>query len=375
MGKKSRSSPSNSTAAAAMPAKSATAAAAATEAPALGEQSALPEHEGDARWGTVQRSLKAMLVVAGFAMTDLRALRDGAPAVIPDHKPLLAVVAIFGWVVWRRWKGSGKKGLNPLIRTLGFVVILAGCLATLPFNSTVTMLEVPLLSADECQVVEAAALETLSLPGYKPSFFLYDLSTEIPLQDISPEVSDMVSDALRKKLMPLVALEYAGQGKVTLDDSLYVEHYPAFYHPPPATHLRRGQLALRVQLTPPESKYVGGGGVFLDSMGKTVTPGTGNGLVLPAKLWHGSSEPGPNARSVLVGSLSVAGQDPWQRFVGVWRLWGLFSRSVRYIADKRLDSSGVDTIPAPDPEPVKDAGVVGTSGDAEASSGSNKLEF
>lgn len=29
--------------------------------------------------------------------------------------------------------------------------------------------------------------------------------------------------------MPFVALEYASQGDVTLDDKLYVEHYPAFY--------------------------------------------------------------------------------------------------------------------------------------------------
>lgn len=56
------------------------------------------------------------------------------------------------------------------------------------------------------------------------------------------------------------------------------------FQPAPAAHVRHGQLALRVELTPPESKYVGGGGVFLDSMGKTVTPGMGNGLVIPAKL-------------------------------------------------------------------------------------------
>lgn len=54
--------------------------------------------------------------------------------------------------------------------------------------------------------------------------------------------------------------------------------------PPPAAHVRQGQLALRVELTPPESKYVGGGGVFLDSVGKTITPGMGSGLVLPAKI-------------------------------------------------------------------------------------------
>ena len=48
--------------------------------------------------------------------------------------------------------------------------------------------------------------------------------------------------------------------------------------------------------------------------------------------------------------MSVTGRDPWQRFVGIWHLWGLFSRRVRYIADKHLPSSGVDTIPAPEPE-------------------------
>lgn len=54
---------------------------------------------------------------------------------------------------------------------------------------------------------------------------------------------------------------------------------------------------------------------------------------------------------MLVGSLTVRGRDPWQRFVGIWRLWGLFSRSVRYIADRSLTSSGVDTLPVPDLEP------------------------
>lgn len=59
---------------------------------------------------------------------------------------------------------------------------------------------------------------------------------------------------------------------------------PCVLQPPPPAHVRQGQLALRVELTPPESKYVGGGGVFLDSVGKTITPGMGSGLVLPAKI-------------------------------------------------------------------------------------------
>lgn len=66
-----------------------------------------------------------------------------------------------------------------------------------------------------------------------------------------------------------------------------------FFFPPPSpastqlslpAHVRRGQLSFRVELNPPESKYVGGGGVFLGSMGRTITPGLGSGLVLPAKL-------------------------------------------------------------------------------------------
>lgn len=50
------------------------------------------------------------------------------------------------------------------------------------------MLEVPLLSADECQAVVTAATEATSLPGYEPTFFHFDLSTEVPLQDLSQEV-------------------------------------------------------------------------------------------------------------------------------------------------------------------------------------------
>lgn len=95
---------------------------------------------------------------------------------------------------------------------------------------------------------------------------------------------------------------------------------------------------------------------------------------------HGSSPPGPNPRSVLVGSLTVKGRDPVQRLVGMWRLWGVFSRSVRYVADKSLPSSGVDTIPAPDPEPTAAAAEEeeeeGAGAGAEwEGGGSEKLEF
>ena len=72
--------------------------------------------------------------------------------------------------------------------------------------------------------------------------------------------------------------------------------------------------------------------------------------------------------------MNVTGRDPWQRFVGMWHLWGLFSRSVRYIADKQLPSSGVDTIPAPEPER---RGVEEEGDGAKVSLGEDdrKLEF
>lgn len=82
----------------------------------------------------------------------------------------------------------------------------------------------------------------------------------------------------------------------------------------------------------------------------------------PLDCRHGSSELGPRSRTVLVGSLIVKGRDRWQRFVGIWRLWGLFSRQVRYAADKRLPSSGVDTIPTLDPEPKKGSVIEAAEG-------------
>lgn len=89
---------------------------------------------------------------------------------------------------------------------------------------------------------------------------------------------------------------------------------------------------------------------------------------------HGSSKLEAGTRSVLVASLNVTGRDPWQRFVGMWHLWGLFSRSVRYVADRHLPSSGVKTIPEPEPEP-KD--VRGGDDAAEESPGEDggKHEF
>lgn len=43
-----------------------------------------------------QRSLLAMLIVAALATMDPLALKESVTVVAPDHKPLLAVVGIFG---------------------------------------------------------------------------------------------------------------------------------------------------------------------------------------------------------------------------------------------------------------------------------------
>lgn len=79
---------------------------------------------------------------------------------------------------------------------------------------------------------------------------------------------------------------------------------------------------------------------------------------------------GESARSVLVATLTVTGRDPWQHFVGMWRLWGLFSRRVRYVAEKSLQSSGVHTIPILDEPEAKEA-----DGDAADSSPGIQSEF
>lgn len=82
---------------------------------------------------------------------------------------------------------------------------------------------------------------------------------------------------------------------------------------------------------------------------------------------------GETARSVLVATLTVTGRDPWQKFVGLWRLWGLFSGRVRYVADKRLQSSGVDTMPVLEEPEAKEAFSV--DGDAADSSPGIQSEF
>ncbi|CAN0484030.1 unnamed protein product, partial [Ectocarpus sp. 12 AP-2014] len=74
------------------------------------------------------------------------------------------------------------------------------------------MLEVPLFTPDECLAVAEATAEAMLRPGFSPTFFLLDPSTEVPVQDLPTEVSTMVSEALRQRLMPFVELEFNSQG-------------------------------------------------------------------------------------------------------------------------------------------------------------------
>lgn len=53
-----------------------------------------------------------MLVIAGFAMVDLLTLKEGVTVVIPDHKPLLAVVAIFGERMKQKRESADEKFPN-----------------------------------------------------------------------------------------------------------------------------------------------------------------------------------------------------------------------------------------------------------------------
>lgn len=50
------------------------------------------------------------------------------------------------------------------------------------------MLEVPLLTEDQCRVVAEATAETISVPGFVPTFSLFDPSSEVPVQDLPSEV-------------------------------------------------------------------------------------------------------------------------------------------------------------------------------------------
>lgn len=52
----------------------------------------------------------------------------------------------------------------------------------------VTMLEVPLLTADECRAVAHATAEAVSIPGFVPSISVFDPDTEVPVQDLPDEV-------------------------------------------------------------------------------------------------------------------------------------------------------------------------------------------
>lgn len=52
----------------------------------------------------------------------------------------------------------------------------------------VSMLEVPLLTEDQCRVIAEATAETIAAPGFVPSFSLFDPATEVPVQDLPAEV-------------------------------------------------------------------------------------------------------------------------------------------------------------------------------------------
>lgn len=52
----------------------------------------------------------------------------------------------------------------------------------------VSMLEVPLLTEDQCRVVAEATAEAISVPGFVPAFAHFDPSTEVPVQDLPTEV-------------------------------------------------------------------------------------------------------------------------------------------------------------------------------------------
>lgn len=56
------------------------------------------------------------------------------------------------------------------------------------FVHQVTMLEVPLFTPEECIAVAEATAEAISRPGFSPTSFLLDPSTEVPVQDLPTEV-------------------------------------------------------------------------------------------------------------------------------------------------------------------------------------------
>lgn len=78
-----------------------------------------------------------MLILAGFAMTDLLTLKEGVTVVAPDHKPLLALVSLFGKRQRREAVRNGfSRGLGIHIRTLsGSLQVtrsLSSCCSSMP---------------------------------------------------------------------------------------------------------------------------------------------------------------------------------------------------------------------------------------------------
>ena len=50
------------------------------------------------------------------------------------------------------------------------------------------MYEIPLLNGDECRAIVEAAAAAVASPGFVPTRFRFDPSTEVSLEDLSPEV-------------------------------------------------------------------------------------------------------------------------------------------------------------------------------------------
>lgn len=55
-------------------------------------------------------------------------------------------------------------------------------------SDQVSMLEVPLLTEEQCRAVAEATAEAISVPGFGPTFSVFDPSTEVPVQDLPAEV-------------------------------------------------------------------------------------------------------------------------------------------------------------------------------------------
>lgn len=70
------------------------------------------------------------------------------------------------------------------------------------------MLEVPLLTAEECRTLADATVEAASVPGFTPSFSVNDPSTEVPVLDLPAEVCGYHTATAALVVVLLGALSY-----------------------------------------------------------------------------------------------------------------------------------------------------------------------